>query len=94
MNKKFLMLTIENSSEQIDGFLDDYAFLIRGLLDYYKASLDLNALHWAKELQDIQDSLFWDTQHGAYFYSKENSPNVIVRLKEGILLYTQNLFYI
>lgn len=70
-------------AEQIDGFLDDYAFLIKGLLDYYKASLDPFALQWAKELQEVQDNLFWDDKHGAYFYSKENSPNVVVRLKDG-----------
>ncbi|XP_037811157.1 spermatogenesis-associated protein 20 [Lucilia sericata] len=69
-------------AEQIDGFLDDYAFLIKGLLDYYKASLDPFALQWAKELQEVQDNLFWDSEHGAYFYSKANSPNVVVRLKD------------
>ncbi|XP_054737570.1 uncharacterized protein B0495.5 [Anastrepha obliqua] len=75
--------TLEDASAQrIDGFLDDYAFLIRGLLDYHKASLDGSALKWAKELQDIQDARFWDDTHGAYFYSEANSPNVIVRLKE------------
>jgi len=69
-------------SEPIAGFLDDYAFLVRGLLDYFKASMDPIALSWAKELQDIQDELFWDNINGGYFYSQENSPNVIVRLKE------------
>lgn len=52
-------------------------------MDYYKATLDGFALDWAKELQEIQDSLFWDDQNGAYFYSKANSPNVIIRLKDG-----------
>ncbi|XP_035777254.1 spermatogenesis-associated protein 20-like [Anopheles albimanus] len=70
------------SERPIYGFVDDYAFLIRGLIDYYVASLDEHALHWAKELQDIQDELFWDPKHGAYFYSEANSPNVVVRLKE------------
>ncbi|XP_052865915.1 uncharacterized protein B0495.5 [Anopheles cruzii] len=70
------------SERPIYGFIDDYAFLIRGLIDYYVASLDEHALHWAKELQDIQDQLFWDQKHGAYFYSEANSPNVAVRLKE------------
>ncbi|XP_037947163.1 uncharacterized protein B0495.5-like isoform X1 [Teleopsis dalmanni] len=68
--------------ENIYGFLDDYAFLIKGLLDYYKSSLDINALQWAIELQDIQDTLFWDDNHGGYFYSEAESPNVVVRLKE------------
>ncbi|KAL9921679.1 uncharacterized protein B0495.5 isoform 1-T1 [Glossina fuscipes fuscipes] len=68
--------------ERIEGFLDDYAFLIRGLLDFYKTSLDGTALKWAKELQETQDSLFWDNDNGAYFYSQANSPNVVVRLKD------------
>ncbi|XP_001653842.3 spermatogenesis-associated protein 20 isoform X2 [Aedes aegypti] len=66
----------------IYGFIDDYAFLIKGLIDYYRASLDTGALSWAKELQEIQDELFWDHKHGAYFYSEANSANVVVRLKE------------
>ncbi|XP_067632014.1 spermatogenesis-associated protein 20 isoform X2 [Eurosta solidaginis] len=75
--------TLESiATTPIDGFLDDYAFLIRGLLDYYKTSLDGSVLKWARELQEIQDVRFWDNTHGAYFYSEENSPNVIVRLKE------------
>jgi len=53
------------------------------LLDYYKATLDVSALHWARELQDTQDKLFWDERNGAYFFSQQDSPNVIVRLKEG-----------
>ncbi|XP_062548812.1 uncharacterized protein B0495.5 [Armigeres subalbatus] len=66
----------------IYGFIDDYAFLIRGLIDYYRASLDTSSLSWAKELQEIQDQLFWDHKNGAYFYSEANSANVVVRLKE------------
>ncbi|KAH8306033.1 hypothetical protein KR018_012586, partial [Drosophila ironensis] len=75
--------SLEKNEFQIDGFLDDYAFLIKGLLDYYKASLDLSALRWAKELQETQDKLFLDETNGAYFFSQQNSANVIVRLKDG-----------
>lgn len=71
---------------EIEGFLDDYSFLIKGLLDYYKASLDLSALNWAKELQETQDKLFWDERNGAYFFSQRDSPNVIVRLKDGMYM--------
>lgn len=66
----------------MDGFLDDYAFLINGLIDYYVATLDLDCLRWAKDLQDTQDRLFWDNDRGGYYYSKENAPNVIIRLKD------------
>ena len=34
-------------------------------------------------LQDLQDEYFWDDTNGGYFYSQANSPDVIVRMKEG-----------
>lgn len=70
------------SERPIEGFLDDYSFLIKGLIDFYMASLDTDALRWAKDLQDTQDRLFSDEEQGGYFYSQANSSNVIVRLKE------------
>lgn len=66
----------------VEGFLDDYSFLIQGLIDFYVATLDVDVLRWAKELQDTQDRLFWDEERGGYYYSQANSANVIVRLKE------------
>lgn len=66
----------------IAGFLDDYAFLIKGLLDYYLVTLDVEILRWARELQTTQDRLFWDVQGHGYFYSHENAANVVVRLKD------------
>ncbi|XP_063701275.1 spermatogenesis-associated protein 20 [Culicoides brevitarsis] len=74
--------TTSQSEIPIFGFLDDYAFLIRGLIDYYVASLDVNVLHFAVQLQNKQNELFWDTENGGYFYTEANAPNVIVRLKE------------
>lgn len=42
----------------IEGFLDDYSFLIKGLIDFYVATLDVDALKWAKELQDTQVTIW------------------------------------
>ncbi|XP_059614736.1 spermatogenesis-associated protein 20 isoform X2 [Phlebotomus argentipes] len=70
------------SNAPIYGFLDDYAFMIRGLLDYYEFSLREDVLLFAKDLQDIQDKLFWDAEKGGYFYTEANSDNLIVRMKE------------
>lgn len=71
------------TEKPIYGFLDDYAFLIKGLIDYYVASLDVTALYWAKELQELQDAYFWDEANGGYFYSEAGLEDVIVRMKEG-----------
>ena len=50
-----------------DGFADDYAFVIQGLLDLYEAAFDVRWLTFANELQEVLDALFWDDAHGAYF---------------------------
>lgn len=65
-----------------NGFLDDYAFLINGLIDYYEATMDKEALNLADNLQIKQNELFWDVRHGGYFYTPENSANLVVRIKE------------
>lgn len=69
--------------KKIYGYLDDYAFLIKGLIYYYVASVDVSYLHFAKELQELQDKYFWDSQNGGYFYSEESQSDVVVRMKEG-----------
>ncbi|KAA8581077.1 hypothetical protein FQN60_002658, partial [Etheostoma spectabile] len=60
-------------SPPISGFLDDYAFIICGLLDLYEANQQPEWLQWAEELQLRQDQLFWDEQGGGgYFCSDPN----------------------
>lgn len=65
------------------GFLDDYAFLIRGLLDLYEASLDADWLQWAELLQEQQDRKFWDHEKSGYFTSPEGDLSILIRGKEG-----------
>ena len=66
----------------IQGFAEDYAFLIQGLLDLYEAGFELRWLQWAERLQATMDRLFEDPERGGYFNSRADDPTVIVRLKE------------
>lgn len=66
----------------IQGFVDDYAFVIRGLLDLYEATFDDQWLAWAEQLQDRQNHLFWDNEDGGYFSSREGDNSIVLRLKE------------
>ncbi|KAI4456886.1 spermatogenesis-associated protein 20 [Holotrichia oblita] len=74
---------ITQTGNPINGFVDDYAFLIRGLLDLYEATLDSSWLEWVETLQDTQDRLFWDSKHSGYFTSPEGDPSILIRDKEG-----------
>ncbi|KAH0855924.1 hypothetical protein HID58_084185 [Brassica napus] len=64
------------------AFLDDYAFLISGLLDLYENGGGINWLKWAIELQETQDELYLDREGGAYFNTEGHDPSVLLRVKE------------
>jgi hypothetical protein len=66
----------------IEGFAEDYAYLIQGLLDLYEAGFEIRWLKWAEKLQARMDALFWDVEGGGYFNSRADDTAVIVRLKE------------
>ncbi len=66
----------------VDGLLEDYAFLVQGLLDTYEASFDPRWLALAMRLQDTQDALFGDKEGGAYFSTRADAPQVLARMKE------------
>ena len=66
----------------INGFLDDYAFLIQGLLDLYEASFDVRWIAWAVRLQQTQDQLFWDSSQGGYFATSGDDPSILARMRD------------
>ncbi|MDB6168437.1 MAG: thioredoxin protein [Verrucomicrobia bacterium] len=65
-----------------EGFAEDYAYVIQGLLDLYEASFGLRWLQWAARLQRTMDERFWDEAGGGYFNSQENDASIVLRLKE------------
>ncbi|XP_064179303.1 spermatogenesis-associated protein 20 isoform X1 [Anguilla rostrata] len=75
-------MQVEQIASPILGFLDDYAFVVCGLLDLYEASLHPRWLQWAEELQLQQDVLFWDGQGSGYFITDPSDPTVLLALKE------------
>ncbi|NWU61590.1 SPT20 protein, partial [Pterocles burchelli] len=74
--------TVEQSAVPIQGFLEDYVFVIQALFDLYEALLEQSWLEWALQLQDMQDKLFWDPKGFAYFSSEAGDPSLLLRLKD------------
>ena len=81
LNDDTLLRTHRDGESKIDGFTDDYAFFIQGLLDLYEASFDTHWLDWATALQDRQNVLFWDLKGGGYFTTSGKDPNLLLRTK-------------
>jgi len=76
-----LLRTYREGESKIEGFTDDYAFFIQGLLDLYEASFDIHRLDLANTLQERQNALFWDKKGGAYFTTSGKDPNLFLRSK-------------
>jgi uncharacterized protein YyaL (SSP411 family) len=55
------------------GFLDDYVFLIWGLIELYEAAFNTDHLRAAVELTGKMMHMFWDNAGGAFFFTPENN---------------------
>jgi hypothetical protein len=67
---------------EIEGYAEDYAFLIFGLLELFQADPDPRWLSWAVALQRRQDELFWDEADAGWFSTTGRDPSVLLRMKE------------
>jgi len=66
----------------LPAHLDDYAFLIWGLLELYEALFDPEYLQRAIDLNALMLKEFWDPQNGGLFFTAEGQTDLIVRSKE------------
>ena len=80
--RKILYRNYRGSRSDIEGFADDYAFVIQGLLDLYEASFNVEWLKLAVELQQTQDRLFFDEKNGGYFSTSGRDESVFLRMKD------------
>lgn len=77
-----LLRRFRNGRSDIDGYCEDYASVIWGLLELFQAGSDPRWLDWARQLQVIQNTLFWDDEDGGWFSTTGDDPTVLLRLKE------------
>ncbi len=77
-----LLRSYREGPGRVEGFADDYAFLIAGLLDLYETDFDLAWLRHALKLQQAMDALFWDARSGGWFSTTGRDPSILLRSKE------------
>ena len=77
-----LLHTYTAGAVKQDAYLDDYAFLARGLLGLYQATDDEEWLDAARTLTDKMIQLFWDDRNGGFYYTKADAKHLIVRSKK------------
>ena len=66
----------------LTAHLEDYVFMIWGLLDVYETTFDLKYLDKAIQFQAVVDEQFWDETEGGYFTVADDAEQMIVRAKK------------
>jgi len=66
----------------LQAHLDDYAFLVYGLIELYQTTFDVSFLKSAIELNDYMLKHFWDERAGGFFFTSESGEQLLVRTKE------------
>lgn len=78
----FLKHMSKEGDAGINGMADDYAFLVWGLIELYQATLKPVFLESAIQLQNRMDQLFYDDEHGGYYFTSRESEQLMGRQKE------------
>jgi uncharacterized protein YyaL (SSP411 family) len=77
-----LMRRWRDGEVAFDGYLDDHAFLVCGLIDLHDATFDRRWLTLAERLTARMIELFHDARDGGFFTTSGRDPSVLVRLKD------------
>jgi hypothetical protein len=65
----------------VPGNLDDYAFMIWGLLNLYEATFEVGYLSQALALNETLIEHFWDGINGAFYFTADDSEELPIRAK-------------
>ncbi len=66
----------------IPAFLDDYAFVVWGLLELYSATFKIGYLERSLSLTDEMLTRFWDSDNGGLYHTQEGAEILFARRKE------------
>lgn len=72
----------KDGKSTINGFLDDYAFVISGFLELYQATFDEQWLYEADKLMVYVMDHFYDTSTGLFYYTSDLDPALVARKME------------
>lgn len=77
-----LLRRFRDGEAKFEAHLDDYAFVVSGLLDLYESDFAVQWLEWALRLTQTQLQIFWDDNRGGFFDTSGEDASVLVRTKE------------
>ena len=77
-----LLRTYKAGQAKLNGYLEDYAYVIEGLLAVYEATFELKFFKQARELADTMIARFWDAQGSGFYFTSSDHEELITRTKD------------
>jgi uncharacterized protein YyaL (SSP411 family) len=78
----YLLHTYRKGKTNIEGYADDYAFLIWGLIELYQATFNPEHLKLAIDLNNNLLKHFWDKSDDGLFFTSDTNEKLLSRTKE------------
>jgi uncharacterized protein YyaL (SSP411 family) len=77
-----LLRTYKDGAAKLNGYLEDYACLIEGLISLYEATGKSVWIENAIRLSETMLDQFWDDEDGGFFFTGKSHEKLIVRSKD------------
>ena len=77
-----LLRTYKDGQSKLNAYLEDYAYVIEGLIALYEATFDLKYFNQARELADTMIAQFWDEPDGGFYFTSADHEELITRTKD------------
>ncbi len=78
-----LLRTCMAATARLNAYLDDYAFLVQGLLELHAATEDEHWLAEARRLTDQQIERFWDENGHGFFFTSNDHEVLLARTRNA-----------
>ena len=79
-----LYRTYAKGEAKLNAYLDDYAYMVHGLIGLHLATDDQRWLDAAKELTELQFKHFWDEKDKGFFYTSDDHESLLARSRNQI----------
>jgi uncharacterized protein YyaL (SSP411 family) len=77
-----LLRTYKSGQSKLNGYLEDYAYVIEGMLALYEATFELRFFNHARELADMMIAQFWDEADGGFYFTSTDHEELLTRTKD------------
>jgi uncharacterized protein YyaL (SSP411 family) len=77
-----LLHSYKDGRARFNGYLDDYANLVDGLFGLYELTFEYKWIEAAVKIADRMIELFWDGEHGGFYFTGNDHESLVTRTKD------------